>query len=569
MRNYRYVIATALGTILWVSPAIAESIDVFGLPLEVDSVTSVDASLTKVTVLGESRLVLNKAVPDAVLSVYLNHPQQLERVGVSSLIELMERSVKIDATERAVQLLVALGSLKNPSLTLLEESLARLRATPGGSLSFFKDAALALRETALPRTLMADILLSASRLDARWVRETVSGMVYVVGDELRALAERVFVESALARKFEAAFEVARSLRIVLGEDDRLVKRLHAYRLTLESAVQADQIGNIDELYRLLDASRSDLVMGSMISPLAYEATLRVAENHINENRPVDALGSLTRIDVNQRTPRFHEIIRKALTKLTPGPDAFIENPQVTLMLMAAGDADSFIRSRHLSILDGQVMYLAGIDEMSRSEAVFNALRRVRPDPNGANNELRGYQALAYLKNGSRALAYDKLATVEGGLSVRLMCRLFFAGYYIPQGIIALLLVVSALGVITLLVLRVVRLRDVAETVLKKAPSKKVQPEEEEEEANPFADRPAFLGRGRNPLVDEYKRCLQVLELEPGVTIAIIKSTYRTAVKQHHPDLQVGNESASTPDRFIELTQAYERAVDLHRELGYP
>ena len=64
--------------------------------------------------------------------------------------------------------------------------------------------------------------------------------------------------------------------------------------------------------------------------------------------------------------------------------------------------------------------------------------------------------------------------------------------------------------------------------------------------------------------DEYEDLLSVFGVRPGVQLKHIKNAYRNAVKHCHPDLNKNTTSADA-DRFIYLTQAYDRLLRLHEQ----
>ena len=51
-------------------------------------------------------------------------------------------------------------------------------------------------------------------------------------------------------------------------------------------------------------------------------------------------------------------------------------------------------------------------------------------------------------------------------------------------------------------------------------------------------------------------CLEVLGLEPGADLSSVKSAYRAAVKEYHPDVQSEHQGLAS-QRFLEITKAYE------------
>jgi hypothetical protein len=64
--------------------------------------------------------------------------------------------------------------------------------------------------------------------------------------------------------------------------------------------------------------------------------------------------------------------------------------------------------------------------------------------------------------------------------------------------------------------------------------------------------------------DEYEDLLAVFGMRPGVKLAHIKNSYRNAVKSCHPDLN-RNASSAEAERFIYLTQTYERLLRVHEQ----
>jgi DnaJ-domain-containing protein 1 len=64
--------------------------------------------------------------------------------------------------------------------------------------------------------------------------------------------------------------------------------------------------------------------------------------------------------------------------------------------------------------------------------------------------------------------------------------------------------------------------------------------------------------------DEYEDLLAVFGVRPGVKLVHIKNAYRSAVKSCHPDLH-RNASSGEAEKFIYLTQTYERLLRLHAE----
>jgi DnaJ-domain-containing protein 1 len=62
-----------------------------------------------------------------------------------------------------------------------------------------------------------------------------------------------------------------------------------------------------------------------------------------------------------------------------------------------------------------------------------------------------------------------------------------------------------------------------------------------------------------PLPLPQQDAMAVLDLQPPLTVAAVKSRYKQLVKRHHPDANGGDKAAE--ERFKEITQAYEIIMD--------
>jgi len=73
----------------------------------------------------------------------------------------------------------------------------------------------------------------------------------------------------------------------------------------------------------------------------------------------------------------------------------------------------------------------------------------------------------------------------------------------------------------------------------------------------FRDGGGGEGAGREvrrAIPAEERRALATLDLDPGVTLAGIKSRYKVLVKRHHPDANGG--SRESEEQFKSINQAY-------------
>ncbi len=90
------------------------------------------------------------------------------------------------------------------------------------------------------------------------------------------------------------------------------------------------------------------------------------------------------------------------------------------------------------------------------------------------------------------------------------------------------------------------------------------PEEDPSELRSFVR--VENARPHNQEMSEYHDTLKKFSLSPNASLKEIKSTYRTLVKYCHPDLNP-NQTASQKKEFLELTNIYDRLIDLRKNIG--
>jgi hypothetical protein len=73
----------------------------------------------------------------------------------------------------------------------------------------------------------------------------------------------------------------------------------------------------------------------------------------------------------------------------------------------------------------------------------------------------------------------------------------------------------------------------------------------------FGDDPSAAPR-RGPLSAE-DQALQVLDLQPPVTAAVVKARYKILVKRHHPDANGGDKACE--ERFKAISEAYRTVMN--------
>lgn len=551
----------------------AEPVKVLGVSFPVDSLVRVDPFTIRVQVLSEERLTSVDTLESTVVSLTFASSKGAERISLDNLQNFIEAAVEQQQGPYAIQALPFY--LAHPQLDVLEA--ADFLAGISGSataVEAFKAGLTSMRINSESLSvieqrarLIVIMLMAIGQSDSRWVRANALRWVFAFNEEFQKYVAESFSMAAL---HDNRLELARLVSVVkeiLGSDDEFFQQISILRGRLEQVMGARESGEIEQLYPLVEITRKDPLSAKVLFPILSQRLHDEAARALDSGAFDKALIVLSRGDIDRRTPKTHELVKKALISAVPSRFLIFRDSQVDAMLYKMAQLDPEIKNLYIDFLERQADFLFSAGDHAQSELVLERMLRVRPDPSKANDNIRIAQARLYLRADLRPLAIQKLSQVRTGLSLLTRFRLGLSGLYFNRYLALLFLFVPLILVTWYLwteVRRINRERMADNNVAGKVDRSSLHDTSEGSWSKKLFTKGA-LNREEDPREREYALCLKELGLEPTATLRQIKTSYRLLVKDIHPDV-VKDEHGKASSKFIELTRAYDRALDLRRQL---
>ncbi|MCB0310375.1 MAG: J domain-containing protein [Bdellovibrionales bacterium] len=540
--------------------AAAETVVVHNLPFQIDGLVELDSETVKVSFLGESRIIAAKELAEYVVTHAFNS-KSVSQNFTSVELESFARDA-FDAGE-ANQGSAALSAL------LLKD---RGRINPNEAQAFLQEVFLHFRKSpsllvALKKLMQAPdeliaapyIALGVGVLDVDWLRANLTTFVYQNADEIKSLATELFGQALQADDRELLSQVIDFLGNFFGLNEPLYRKLKLVQSRMNEIERASNSGRFESLFGLIKNLEEDLSAADLLGPFVVRAIHTNAQLAIASSDPDRALRVLGLIKSHQRTPTTHDLLLKALAMLKPSLLPAYFDRSVLSLLREVAINDGKLQGLYIRVLNEQLSFFLNRAEVTKAEQVLKILVGIRPDPNSENDQLRYAIALTYLTHGQPELAQERLGEMQRGISISQRYGLLKAGYYSGFGasILVALLIAFPVAAVLLGLLGILRR---ASSTKRKSSENSVDSQQE------FQRRFVSNNVSHNsPRFEEYRRCLNLFGLTQEATIKQIKSAYRAAVKEVHPDVRAAGDEIAAK-RFIELTNTYERLVALRREL---
>jgi hypothetical protein len=548
-----------LAALLVCIQALAEPVTIHGTDFGVDQLSEIDSDTLKIKLFGEERIIRKDVLDDYVLHQYFL------RVNKGSLkpeiiFRFIQASLKVKDVERAGQgfrALLAHPDLKEQALVKYVEELAVAKH----ALALFKIMLSGAEDIKANPKVLAAIMFFAGLEDLNWVRSRGIRYVYLYGDQVRGYFDGRFYEAAGAGDFGAVEQIVKLESGLLGNDDSQCERHRLVMNKLRQGLEAIGRGESEGIYPIRDLAGKDRAFAQVVPGLITKVVHREAERSLAQQQNERALRILALVEKDWRTPTTHVLAKEALGGAQAAKRNVIEDKDLHAFLGFLAGKDESLKKSYLQFLERQTLFLCGYGEPSAVGAYMRHLLTMRPDPDSENDNLRLKQALVLARKGLRAEARQKLGEIQTGISLKDRIRVLLAGIYLGPYVAALLvgiLLLSLWGV-----RRMSRHERPSGAGARRISSSESVSGDEETPAMPLF---TSGGRGLDPRRQEYAACLRRLGLEGGVSLRAIKAAYRNAVKEAHPDMGI-SESSRDSDKFIEINAAYERAIELRRELG--
>ncbi len=534
----------------------AEKTKIGEIEFAVEKLVPVDNENVKVTLFGETRIVAKRELAHYVLGRYLSSSESAKRFTFSDLKKLLFYLQSVKDVESAGIALVALIERypENDELPGVIDAL--VSADPVQAALLFKSVVTNLYALAQNKKGLAEVLYHLVIFDPEWTRGQALSVVYRVASELHAVVEAQFKSMLLRHSLEDIKKLSNAFESVWGSADPLVSRMKLVLLRvseLQKLIKYDEVGSI---LPGLEARMRDPELSPLLSGIVVELIHQRASSMIDAGGNESALKLLAQVTAEKRTPTTHKLTLRALQGISNGsPALFAFDPDVFNFIKILASNDSEIQMALVQSLQETAAALIAQGNFAKSEELLPKLIEVIPEPSQLIDGVRYAQAAAYASHGLRQRFEDKVSTI--GSALPLLYRLKLIVWRVRSDQLLFIATGSAF-IIFFGWLGVYANRRRQESQKK---SRSVNPESSDDSAFAKLSVAGELSPKRN----EYERCLQALSLTPKASLQEIKAAYRNLVKEFHPDRQK-TESAEASDEFIRLTQVYDRALSLRKEL---
>jgi len=544
---------------LHISPAIAESTRlIHGLDFPVDDISQVDLNSSRVRVLGNTRIVANADIDEYVVSQYLNQPEFFYRFSTERLRSFSVHALNEERYNLASTGLRVLLAHPESSDDLLLELIA-VFSERENTRPLFKELLL-LADSDFSVTGTIALLYQVGLDDINWIRSNVIRLIYIYPGELKSTIKRNFTEAVKKRQSEKLEKIVKFASDTLGGEEDFTQRVRMLAAEANYIFSLLEDNKLDELDAAAFLHRQDPLYLEVLYPIVLAALYDEIEEAGSLGDNGRALFLLAKTNMERRTPKTHDLVRHNLKNLTIPEGSVLSRGRVSDMLIFLSSKDEEIRQRYVEALSKQIFEYTVNNNFHPLEGLFTNLSEVRPDPHAANDSLRLEYVVALVNAGHMRQAESILSQIHT-LSLLSKARLMLLRIR-HQGItLDLPLYIASLAVLLFGLLFLFQ-----RFKTRKEPEA-IEEDEEEDRGQPSGFSYIDHLKQLNPRRQEYARCLAVLGLEPGVDLHTIKSAYRSALKQAHPDTKQGKDLKAS-QRFMEVTKAYEDLMKLENQFHF-
>lgn len=530
----------------WAATSQAESVSVYGVPLQVDSVSSLDSKTVKIGVLGESRIIDRADLPHFLVGKLLGSETHAASYQVAQLATICKQALEAGDVDSAKVAYLALLKRGESSKGVFEGVVAELLRNQ----SFSNLASQILKELSgdLSGEGVVELILNLSTEILSDRRQELENFAIAKSTSLPGIVLNMYTQSVAIKDFSRAEKIWNAATVLL-QRDQLVELANIRdpliaTLTAQKNLDAGRI--LDLRHALSHDAPKELVA------VMTDALQTLASDALNKGRFAESLNILTAVDPNSITPTTHDLAFAALNGAVKNGiegEQLISAIPVSLMMRTLSQSNPKIASTYLGLLEETIRRGHG-DRIG--EFALNELLKIRPDPSAANDELRLSLGIAEMLGGDVVFGRALISGIKTPLSVGARLRLLLSGYFISLWVLipAFLLSIgfAAVGVLKSRASQISEGRDTARRV--------------SEGESGFRGTQNAGGQSEAEL--EYLGLLREFGLRADATLKQIKGVYRNKVKVHHPD-SIGSEKSL--DDFLIINERYEKLLTLHEQLG--
>lgn len=543
----------------------AEELSIAGVKFQVDELVKIDAENVQLSIGGETVIIPQAQLESLVIQRSLKDHRFVANLEDKVLENFAIERLRIGNTEQAAQALEILFERQIEQPLYAQKFLESLPADVqlDTRLQLYRSIILALRDSERLRVFITYPMYRIGLKDPDWLRVNATAAVYLLGNNLKELAAREFSRALAANDFSAMETILRFLQELFGANDTVYRKFRLAQSRILEVKQLLEQQKVELITPWIKGIKNDSELFALLADFVYETLRQQAAIYLQAKRPELALRILIWIDASRRSPQLHLLVLDALTGLGAEERQIVADSSIAEMLLLYANHDQAISEKYQEILAEQVRLYLDQDQPNQSEIYFSHLEQLKTRDFNLLDELRIEQALVYGQKGFSAIARRKLQQVSGGIGLINRIRLAMLGLY-SHNVMRLVLMFSMLTFGSAWFF--VRYKRIASEAIQSVDSEARQDHRKERADAQSQVTFSARSRSRDPRSEEYAVCLRVLGLQATSTLREIKTAYRSKVKDAHPDRQASG-SGTASDRFIQLTSAYERALELRTELG--
>ncbi|MCB0317663.1 MAG: hypothetical protein KDD56_02830 [Bdellovibrionales bacterium] len=554
MRHYRTLLFLLF---IWPILSFAETIELAGVTFPIQEYKKVDDTTVKISVLGNPRIVKQENAHDEIVKQFFSSWDKTKQLGIESISNFCIQSL---SSKKLIWCLTAFDAL---ALTFADypqetiQSLENILENTNEDLDFLRTLIKNGNFKQYRPELKAALIFLVSTLDIAWVKKELLPDANSHKSQINKYAIRQILFAINNNEIELAGKKSSTLESLFPQQDSQAK-------TISSLVNT--YAQISDSYKESPYAARKMINQQSIDP-AFTAEINngitrlsqiYAERYLNDSKSKLALEYLSLASLNYRTPKTHQLAAEIL-------DFFHKEPQTThsfevhLFLEEISKYDSELKNKYLEYLEYNFYQYLEHNEPQKSETQLELIRKIRPDPDKANDQLRVALVLLYLDQGLKIAANDKLKEIQTEVSFITRLKLVFAGLYIPLPMLIFILALPLLGTLGYLI-RTNNRQNRARDDMARATYEQIIEDVEKTKIKGFNPTPKTQ---IDPLQQEYQNLLLEFGLRGQVSLKQVKKAYRDMVKKSHPDIKPGEES----EDFLRTMKNYEKLLELRKKLS--
>lgn len=530
----------------------ADSVRVSGIDFPVEELKRVSPKEVEIALFGERVILLEEKLPNFIVLAYFSKKERISQLSIEQLKNFILQSYREDAILRCAEGLKALSEHALVKEYFLRATLSELKnlGAPARLYESLLESVDVIFGTA---NITAEIILETGLSDPGWVESLPRRYALVVGDQVwDVLVQRL--EQALNDNTPEALEALFKFGTAFYLSGNQRTKLEEFKSQILKARLYAEHGDIESLAPILDAAGRDKELQNILAPLVIRALHEKAREFITLGNFSGALAVLAKTDIKRRSPTTLKLIVAALNGMQSDSLSGLEDLKIQLLLRSMAKKDDKVKEAYLRLLDHQIKGKLNNYDTQSADHFLEDLLELRPDPNAANDQLRVVFIETHLAHGHQVLAKNRLSEISTDLPLLTKSKLLLAGLYVDRVVLFGTLSILSVGLL------VVLLRRMASNL----------PDAETEQGGSSQDgrinaHKAFMMQSINEKQNqEYIEALKLFGLKLGATLEEIKSSFRAAVKEIHPDANPGLEPVAS-ERFVELTNAYEKLLKFEKK----